>query len=110
MQNLYASALLLLSKRNFLINQYKLAQEEVYKAIQIFEDIGDSLGAAQCLQSLGDILQMTDQYSEATATVNLEKAMQMFEDIDSSLGAAQCLQSLGNILQMTDQYSEAKII
>ncbi len=61
--------------------------------MQTFEDIGNSRGAAQCLQSLGNILQMTDQYSEAT--VKLEKAMQMFEDIGNSLGAAQCLQSLG---------------
>ncbi|PBK98420.1 hypothetical protein ARMGADRAFT_575728 [Armillaria gallica] len=105
MQNLYAFALLLLSKRYSLINQHKLAQEYGYKAMQMFEDIDDSLGAAQCLQSLGDILQMTDQYS--AATIKLEKAMQMFEDIDNSLGVAQCLQSLGDILQMTDQYVEA---
>ncbi len=107
MQSLYASALLLSSKRYLLINQHKLAQEHVYKAMQIFEDIDDSLGAAQCLKSLGNILQMTDQYSEAT--IKLERAMQMFEDIDDSLGAAQCWQSLGNILQMTNQYSEATI-
>ncbi|KAK0245064.1 hypothetical protein EDD85DRAFT_895382 [Armillaria nabsnona] len=107
MQNLYASALLLSSQKYFLINQHKLAQEDAYKAMQIFEDIDDSLGAAQCLKSLGKILQMTDQYSEAT--IKLEKAMQMFEDIDNSLGAAQCLKSLGDILQMTYQYSEATI-
>ncbi|KAK0245048.1 hypothetical protein EDD85DRAFT_758299 [Armillaria nabsnona] len=107
MQNLYADALFLLSKRYQIINQNKLAQEYVYKAIQMFEDIDDSLGAAQCLQSLGNILQMTDQYSEAT--IKLEKAMQMFEDIDDSHGVAQCLQGLGDILQMTDQYSEATI-
>ncbi len=107
MQILYASALLLSSKRYLLINQHKLAQKDTYKAMQIFEVVNDSLGTAECLQSLGDILQMTNQYSEAT--IKLEKAMQMFEDIDHSLGAAQCLQSLGNILQMTNQYSEATI-
>ncbi|KAK0429866.1 hypothetical protein EV421DRAFT_1862788 [Armillaria borealis] len=64
--------------------------------MQKFEDIGDSLGVAQCLRSLGDILWMTGQYSDAT--IKLEKAMQMFEDIGDSLGAAQCLRSLGDIL------------
>ncbi|KAK0471411.1 hypothetical protein IW261DRAFT_1344554 [Armillaria novae-zelandiae] len=107
MQSLYALAILLLGKRYELFNQYKLAQEHIYSALQILEDIGDSLRAAQCLQSLGSILQMTDQYSEAM--IKLEKAMEMFKDIGNSLGAAQCLRSLGNILRMTDQYSEATI-
>ncbi len=106
-QDLYASALLLLSKRYQIIYQYKLAQEHVYKAMLIFEDIGDTRGAAQCLQSLGDILRMTDQYSEAT--VKLEKAIQTFENIEDTLGVAQCLQSLGNILRMTNQYSKATV-
>ncbi|KAK0484260.1 hypothetical protein EDD18DRAFT_1083839 [Armillaria luteobubalina] len=73
--------------------------------VSMFEDIGYIAEAAQCLRSLGDILQLTYQYSEASA--NLEKAMQMFEDIGNTLGAAQCLKSLGDILQMTYQYSEA---
>ncbi|KAK0479255.1 hypothetical protein IW261DRAFT_169577 [Armillaria novae-zelandiae] len=107
MQSLYAFAILLLGKRYQLFNQYKLAQDQVYSAMEIFEDIGDSHGAAQCLQSLGNILRMTHQYSEAT--IKMEKAMEMFDNIGNSLGAAQCLQSLGDILRMTDQYSEATI-
>ncbi|KAK0462728.1 hypothetical protein IW261DRAFT_1627260 [Armillaria novae-zelandiae] len=107
MQSLYAFAILLLGKRHHLFNQYKLAQDQVYSAMQIFEDIRDSLGAAQCLRSLGNILEMRHQYSEAT--IKLEKAMEMFENIGNSLGAAQCLQCLGNVLQMRHQYSEATI-
>ncbi|KAK0443046.1 uncharacterized protein EV420DRAFT_1577278 [Desarmillaria tabescens] len=60
--------------------------------MQMFETIGNSLGAAQCLQSLGDILWMTDQYPEAVS--KLEKAMQMFKTIGDSLEAAQCVKIL----------------
>ncbi len=77
-------------------DQYSEATIKLEKAMQMFEDIDNSLGAAQCLQSLGNILQMTDQYSKAT--IKLEKAMQMFKDIYDTYGAAQCLQSLENIL------------
>ncbi|KAK0499402.1 hypothetical protein EDD18DRAFT_1281590 [Armillaria luteobubalina] len=105
MENLYAAAIHLLSRRYLGINKYKLAKEEAEKAKQIFESIGDNLGATECLHSLGNILQMTNQYTEATA--KLEKAMQMFKDIGDSLGAAQCLHSLENILGITNQYSEA---
>ncbi len=53
--------------------QYSEATIKLKKAMQMFEDIDESLGAAQCLKSLGNILQMTDQYLEAT--IKLEKAM-----------------------------------
>ncbi|KAK0429924.1 hypothetical protein EV421DRAFT_1939660, partial [Armillaria borealis] len=88
-------------------DQYSEATIKIEKAMQMFEDIGNSLGTAQCLQSLGHFLQMSDQYSEAT--VKLEKAIDMFEDIGDSLGVAQCLRSLGNILRITNQYSKATI-
>ncbi len=46
--------------------QYSEATVKLEKAMQIFKDIGDSLGATQCLRSLLDILKMTDQYSKPT--------------------------------------------
>ena len=80
-------------------DQYSEATAKLEKAMQMFEDIGGSLGTAQCLQSLGDILRMSYQYSEATT--KLEKAMQMFENIGFSYEAAQCLHSL-SLLQVSD--------
>ena len=62
----------------------------------MFIDIGDRLGAAQCLQSLGDILRMQNQYEEAQ--LKLEEARSDFIHIGDRLGAAQCLQSLGEHL------------
>ncbi|KAK0443022.1 uncharacterized protein EV420DRAFT_1068652 [Desarmillaria tabescens] len=102
---LNAYAILLLGKRLDISDQ-QVAQKKISEAKQIFESIDDSFGVAQCLQSLGNILQMMSQYPEAKS--KLEKAMKMFETIDHSLGVAQCLQSLGNILQMMSQYPEAK--
>ena len=46
MQNTYIFALLLVERRHLLTRQYKMAEEYVYKAMQIFEDIENSLGAA----------------------------------------------------------------
>ncbi|KAK0430212.1 uncharacterized protein EV420DRAFT_1322376 [Desarmillaria tabescens] len=107
MQYLYALAVLLLGKRLHMFSQQQAALEKVNEAMQIFETIDNSLGVAQCLQSMGGILKMINQYTESK--IKLEKAIQIFETIGKSLGVAQCLQSLGNILQMIDQYSEAII-
>ncbi|KAK0437726.1 uncharacterized protein EV420DRAFT_1667295, partial [Desarmillaria tabescens] len=107
MQYLYALAALLLGKRLHMFSQQRAALEKVNEAMQIFETIDNSLGVAQCLQSMGGILKMINQYTESK--IKLEKAIQIFETIGKSLGVAQCLQSLGNILQMIDQYSEAII-
>jgi tetratricopeptide (TPR) repeat protein len=60
----------------------------------------------KCLQSLGNILRMQDQYEEAQS--KLEEARSEFTEVGNRLGAAQCLQSLGDILQMQDQYEEAR--
>ncbi|KZT27812.1 hypothetical protein NEOLEDRAFT_1037486, partial [Neolentinus lepideus HHB14362 ss-1] len=76
-------------------------------ALLIFQDIGDRPGAAQCLQSLSNLLQMESRYEEAR--VKLEEAMRQFQDIGGRLGAAQCLRSLGDILQMETRYEEARV-
>jgi hypothetical protein len=66
------------------------------KAQKKFSEIGDHFGAAQCLQSLGDILQMQDKYPEAIDL--LLEAHKQFTEIGDQLGADQCLQCLGDIL------------
>ncbi|KAF5342864.1 hypothetical protein D9757_014824 [Collybiopsis confluens] len=71
-----------------------------------FEHIGNQLGAAQCLQSLGGINQMENNHSEAR--IMLSDAKATFEHIGNQLGAAQCLQSLGDIYRIEDNYPEAR--
>jgi hypothetical protein len=61
-------------------------------------EIGNGLGAAQCSQSLGNILHMQSNYEEAADVV--KKAQDQFVEIGDQLGAAQCSQSLGDILDM----------
>ena len=66
----------------------------------------EGLGAAQCLQSLGNISYMRDEYDDAQR--QLEDARQAFEAIGDRLDAAQCLRSLGNISYMRGEYDDAQ--
>ncbi|KAK0475217.1 hypothetical protein IW261DRAFT_1403032 [Armillaria novae-zelandiae] len=106
-QRLNAFRILLLARRYWHMHQHELGKEHVYKAMKVLKKIKSTSGVTECLKHLGNIVQKTNQDSEAT--VKLEKAMQIFEDIGSSLGAAYCLQHLGGILRMTNQYSAATV-
>ncbi|KAK0205581.1 hypothetical protein DFS33DRAFT_1474315 [Desarmillaria ectypa] len=103
---LHAQLVLLWGFRLSSHSQWIMAQEKIKQALEMFEKIEDTLGVAQCLQGLGNILRMMDQYSEART--KLEQALEMFEKIGDTLGAAQCLKILGNTLGMMNQYSEAR--
>jgi tetratricopeptide (TPR) repeat protein len=61
----------------------------------------------QCLQRLGNILQMQGKCKEAQ--LKLEEAQSQFIDVDDRLRAAQCLRSLGNNLRMYSEYDEARL-
>jgi hypothetical protein len=66
-----------------------------------FVGIGSQVGAAQCSQSLGNILGMQSNYKEAANV--LKMARDQFVRIGDQLGAAQCSQSLSNILEHVGQ-------
>ncbi|KAF5338675.1 hypothetical protein D9758_018035 [Tetrapyrgos nigripes] len=87
-------------------NQYKDAESTIQQAKRQFEGLGDRMGAAQCLQTLGDICRVLNQPKDAT--VMLQQAKEQFEGVGHRLAAAQCLQSLGNICWMHRQYDKAK--
>jgi hypothetical protein len=80
-------------------NRFKL------DAQQQFIQVGDRLGAAQCLKSLGNIMHMQNRYEDAAQ--RLLEAQQQFIQIGNKIGVAQCLQSLGNIIHMQDRYEDA---
>ena len=50
-------------------SKYIEASETLTEARRQFLEIGDVFGAAQCLQSLSDILRMQDKFTEALETL-----------------------------------------
>ena len=85
-------------------DEYSKAKLLLTDAKAQFEKIGDQLGAAHCLQSLGNICHMQDEYSKAKLL--LTDAKTQFEKVGDQLGAAQCLQCLGDIYHTQNEYSE----
>jgi tetratricopeptide (TPR) repeat protein len=78
-------------------DQHEEARLKLEEARSIFIDIGNRLGAVQCLRSLGDILRMQAQYEEAR--LMLEEARSIFINIGNECEAEWCTESLNYITQ-----------
>ena len=78
-------------------DQYEEAQLKLEEACSEFIIIGDRLGAAQCLRSLGNILRMQVQCEEAR--LKLEEARSEFTHIGFQQDADSCQQCLDDIAQ-----------
>ncbi|KZO96430.1 hypothetical protein CALVIDRAFT_116864 [Calocera viscosa TUFC12733] len=87
------------------LSQYMPALEVLRAAKGKFEVIGDRLGAANCMRSIGNALRMLRRYDDSLS--NLEQAKAEFETIGERLGAAKCMQSIGNTLRMLNRYDDA---
>ena len=81
----------------------------------IYRQIGDRLGEANCVQSLGDVARMQARYEQAGQLYN--QALPIYRQIGDRLGEANCLLSMGRLARNTSDsaamqaaYAEAEKI
>ncbi|KAF8576876.1 hypothetical protein K439DRAFT_1622511 [Ramaria rubella] len=86
------------------LGHYKDAQDTLAEAQRQFVAIGTQLGAAQCLQSLGDVQHMQGNHKGAQDM--LAEAQCQFVAIGDQQGVAQCLQGLGDIQCMLGNHKD----
>ena len=68
--------------------------------------LGDSIEEANCIQSLGDVHRMLDEYGAARE--RYEEARPIFAAIGDRLGEANCIQRLGDVHRMLAEYGAAR--
>jgi tetratricopeptide (TPR) repeat protein len=71
------------------------AQAQYERAQTLFQQIGDVLGEAKCVQGLGDIAR--DRSELDTARARYEQALPMHQQAGDAVGEAHCIRSLGDI-------------
>jgi tetratricopeptide (TPR) repeat protein len=79
----------------------------VDEARSVYADIGDVLGEANCIQSLGDIA--LHQSDHASAQARYQEALPLYRRVGSVLGEANCIKSLGNIALERSDHASAQV-
>ena len=87
-------------------HRYFVATTVLKDAQAKFVEIGEVLGATQCIQILGGISSYQGNYAESSIMLN--EAREQFIKTGNQLGAAQCLRALGDNVRFEGKYAEAK--
>lgn len=86
--------------------QYEAAEADLLEALRFFQQGGDVISEANCLDVLGDIAFRSSRLDEAQA--RYEQALLLSKQVDDKVGGANCLQGLGDIAFVTSQLDDAK--
>jgi len=86
-------------------NRYFDAKRHLETAIT--QDTDESDIKANCIQALGDVHRMLDEYD--AARVRYEEALPIYRQIGARLGEANCIQALGDVHRMLAEYDAARV-
>lgn len=82
-------------QRNYYLSKLPNAQKCYERALQIFCDIGDRAGEANCIQGLGDV--NTQRWELTEARERYEQALAIYRAIGDRRGEANCIHALGDV-------------
>ncbi|MEI8132934.1 MAG: tetratricopeptide repeat protein [Leptolinea sp.] len=102
----YAIILFKEGERNYYGDNISEARSRYEEALTLFHTIGDRLGEANCIRSLGDVHVRMDELPEARS--RYEEALTLFHTIGDRLGEANCIRSLGDVHVRMDELPEAR--
>lgn len=80
-------------------------RERYEQALAIYRAIGNRLGEANCVRSLGDVHYMLNEYDPARE--RYEQALPIYQAIGNRLGEANCASSLGDVHSGIGNYPTA---
>jgi tetratricopeptide (TPR) repeat protein len=82
-----------------------VARASYEQALPLYRQVGDVLGEANCIQSLGDIALARSDHEVARASY--EQALPLYRQVGDVLGEANCIKSLGDIARAQDDAAVA---
>ncbi|MDZ4798615.1 MAG: tetratricopeptide repeat protein, partial [Bryobacteraceae bacterium] len=83
------------------------ARSFMLEALPIFREVGDRLGEANCIMSLGDIALRRSDHEQAR--LRFLEALPIYREVGDRLGEANCIKSLGNIALDRSDHEQARL-
>lgn len=88
------------------LRQHDLAVERLGESLDCYRQVGDVVGVATCIASLGDTA--LDRSDHGEARRRYEEALPLFRQVGNVLGEANCIQRLGDSALRRSDYREAR--
>jgi tetratricopeptide (TPR) repeat protein len=86
--------------------EYPQARARYDAALPIYQEIGDRLGEANCIQRLGDVHVQLAEYPQARA--RYDAALPIYQEIGDRLGEANTYTKMGDLCAKQKEWSEAR--
>ncbi len=87
------------------IDNYDLALEKFYKALPIYEELGETRSVGNIYLSIASVFDDLEEYEKAK--VHIRKSLAVLKTIDDELGVARALNNAGVIYEHMLQYDSA---
>lgn len=94
-----------ISRHNYVMAQYDIAQKQVFEALEIHKQIDYKKGILISYQSLGVIYRITEKYDEAIENIN--KAIELGKRINNNFSVAISYGNIAIVYKELENYEEA---
>ncbi len=89
-----------------LLTDYESARARYESALEVYREIGDRLGEANCIWALGQVDRMLSRNESARA--RYESALEAYREIGDRLGEANCILALGDVDRLFSDHESAR--
>jgi tetratricopeptide (TPR) repeat protein len=88
------------------LSEYGSAVARLEEGLSLYRAVGNMLGEANCIQSLGEIALRRSDHAEARR--RYEQALPLYQQVGDLQGEANCIRSLGDIAHRRSDHAEAR--
>jgi tetratricopeptide (TPR) repeat protein len=103
--DLVADSALLLGTVHRILGEYEAAKIKYKEALELYRQIDDQLGEANCIRAQGIVHRILREYEAAKYL--FQAALTLFRQLKTQLGEANCVRALGDVHLELDEYAEA---
>lgn len=96
-----------LGEVSFPLERYRIAKESYQIALNLYKEMGDKVGEANCVRAIGDTL--LQEYDYEKAQKQYENALVLYRHIGDKVEEAACIKAIGDTLFKLSSLAQAQM-